>query len=105
MNHLPQRMEPNFCEDNPFRCTCMREVGYVACPREPKTRPQPTDDDVRAAMAASTQDTVPAWADDVLRSAAYKPKEKEQEPGAWTCNVCGFRGFWSGGPHCDGEKS
>jgi rubrerythrin len=38
---------------------------------------------------------------------AYKPKEKEkeQEPGAWTCNVCGFRGFWSGGPHCDGEKS
>jgi hypothetical protein len=20
-------------------------------------------------------------------------------PGAWTCSRCGFRGFWSGGPH------
>lgn len=22
------------------------------------------------------------------------------DPGAWTCRACGFRGFWSGGPHC-----
>jgi rubrerythrin len=29
---------------------------------------------------------------------------KEPETGAWTCNVCGFRGFWSGVPHCDEEK-
>jgi hypothetical protein len=23
-----------------------------------------------------------------------------EERGAWTCGLCGFRGFWSGGPHC-----
>lgn len=22
------------------------------------------------------------------------------ERGAWTCSMCGFRGFWRGGPHC-----
>lgn len=27
------------------------------------------------------------------------------ERGAWTCGACGFRGFWSGGPHCMGEGS
>lgn len=27
-----------------------------------------------------------------------------EEPGAWTCGLCGFRGFWSGGPHCMGGK-
>lgn len=22
------------------------------------------------------------------------------DDGAWTCSVCGYRGFWYGGPHC-----
>jgi hypothetical protein len=25
----------------------------------------------------------------------------EAASGAWTCGACGFRGFWSGGAHCD----
>lgn len=30
----------------------------------------------------------------------------EPERGAWTCYRCGFRGFWSGGPHdCEAERS
>ena len=23
-----------------------------------------------------------------------------EDRGAWTCGLCGFRGFWSGGAHC-----
>jgi hypothetical protein len=26
--------------------------------------------------------------------------QPSNEPGAWTCKACGFRGFWRGGPHC-----
>lgn len=26
--------------------------------------------------------------------------QPSDEPGAWTCKACGFRGFWRGGPHC-----
>lgn len=25
------------------------------------------------------------------------------DPGGWVCQGCGFRGFWSGGPHCLGS--
>lgn len=25
--------------------------------------------------------------------------QPSNDPGAWTCGACGFRGFWSGGPH------
>jgi hypothetical protein len=27
-------------------------------------------------------------------------EQPSNEPGAWTCKVCGFRGFWRGGAHC-----
>lgn len=26
--------------------------------------------------------------------------QASNERGAWTCQACGFRGFWRGGPHC-----
>lgn len=26
--------------------------------------------------------------------------QPSDERGAWTCNGCGFRGFWGGGLHC-----
>src|SRR5205085_4626800 len=29
-----------------------------------------------------------------------QPARTDSDPlGAWTCGRCGFRGFWSGGPH------
>jgi hypothetical protein len=40
-----------------------------------------------------------------VRLSRAEPQEPSDDPGAWTCNVCGFRGFWSGGPHCDEENS
>ena len=27
-------------------------------------------------------------------------EQPSDSPGAWTCKVCGFRGFWRGGAHC-----
>lgn len=26
--------------------------------------------------------------------------QASNDPGAWTCKACGFRGFWRGGTHC-----
>lgn len=50
---------------------------------------------------------------DLMREEGDRPRtertriqaqQPERDPlrGAWTCGNCGFRGFWSGGPHCTG---
>lgn len=31
--------------------------------------------------------------------------EASDAPGAWTCALCGFRGFWQGAPHCIDQRT
>ena len=30
----------------------------------------------------------------------FKADAEVMDAGAWTCQLCGYRGFWEGGPHC-----
>jgi hypothetical protein len=46
----------------------------------------------------------------VLELVERRIREAQDAPGVapcgntpWTCGKCGFRGFWSGGPHCWGD--
>lgn len=39
---------------------------------------------------------------DLVRRINAREIVRSEARGAWTCGLCGFRGFWSGGPHCLG---
>jgi hypothetical protein len=39
------------------------------------------------------------WTNGVHQGVMGVPDDPD-ERGAWRCTLCGFRGFWEGGPHC-----
>lgn len=44
-------------------------------------------------------------ASEVLKTWGHPRERKNPMSGAWTCQYCGFVGFWEGGSHCQPRES
>ncbi|WP_201496316.1 hypothetical protein [Rubrivivax sp. A210] len=71
------------------------QLGRLNCPPAPR-EPRP-----REAAAVQPATATAHGAEGMGPQARAQPEEPDTpERGAWTCGACGYRGFWSGGPHC-----